>query len=270
MDAAALEAVRQAHETTLDPNRLVHVGIWRDELDEFSRRFYRWEVPELPPHVVEAIAAGVSDDMDGIGLADMPRLVAPGSLEVEIGAARLSDGGISVAVHTVWPGTTPEMIDWWFGWHLARTERYKLWHPQAHVFSQPKFDLSHVDGLTDRERYLGNTSWVDEYIGPFLSRLAITFHSPSDLGLTDDVLAAGGFGTAICAVTTDSDHGHQLANLVHAVRRTETGSEMKSRFVFGPGTPDFLAGPMIDHCWTEMTHLARFLPQLFAAAATPE
>ena len=57
------------------------------------------------------------------------------------------------------------MIDWWFGWHLARTERYKLRHPQAHFFAQPRLDLSDAPGLTDRERYIDNTSWVDEYIG---------------------------------------------------------------------------------------------------------
>jgi hypothetical protein len=264
MRAEELVALRSEHETTLDPDRLVHVGIWRDELDEISRRFYRWDVPALPRHVAVAIDAGIREDAGGIGLDDMPRLVAPGALALEDGAVRLPDGGISVAVRTEWPGTTPEMIDWWFGWHIARTERYKLWHPQAHVFTQPRYDLSGVGGLTDRERYVGNTSWVDEYIGPFLSRLAITFHDPADLGLTDAVLAAGGFGTAVCARTYDSDHGHLLAHLVHAVRRDGAGSEMRSRFVFGPGTPDFVAGPMIDHCWTEMTHLAGFLPELFA------
>ena len=75
------------------------------------------------------------------------------------------------------------MIDWWFGWHLARTERYKLRHPQAHFFAQPRLDLSDAPGLTDRERYIDNTSWVDEYIGPTPSRPAITFHDPSDMGL---------------------------------------------------------------------------------------
>jgi hypothetical protein len=59
------------------------------------------------------------------------------------------------------------MIGWWFGWHLATTERYKLWHPQAHSFSQPRYDLSTVRDLTDRQRYVGNTSWVDEYTGTF-------------------------------------------------------------------------------------------------------
>jgi hypothetical protein len=35
---------------------------------------------------------------------------------------------------------------------------------------------------------------------------------------------------------------------------------MRSRFIFPPGTPTFIGPPMIDHCWTEMTHLAGFLP----------
>ena len=28
---------------------------------------------------------------------------------------------------------TPEMIRWWFVWHLPSSERYKLWHPRDHI-----------------------------------------------------------------------------------------------------------------------------------------
>ena len=139
------------------------------------------------------------------------------------------------------------MIDWWFGWHLVRTERYKLWHPQANFFAQPRLDLSDVPGLTDRERYIDNTSWVDEYIGPIPSRLAITFHDPSDIGLDQSALKLAGYGTMVCALVTDSDQGNQLARLVHAVRATPWGSEMRSRFIFPPGAPDFIGPPMLDH-----------------------
>jgi hypothetical protein len=256
---------RAAHETTLDPQRSVHVGIWRDEHDRLTRTFFRWDVPELPADVRAAVAAGVREDVRGTGLGDLAELADDGPLALETGSARLDDGSIGVAVGTVWPGTTPEMIDWWFGWHLSSTQRYKLWHPQAHVFSQPRYDLAGVAGLTDRERYVGNTSWVDEYVGPFLSRLAITFHDPADVGLTPTVCDAGRIGTAVCATVSDSDHGHELARLVHAVRRRPWGSEMRSRFVFPPGTPDVVAGAMVDHCWTEMTHLAGFLPHLYVA-----
>ena len=261
MDAAELAA----HETHLDPNRHTHLGICRDEHDDLTRRFFDWDVPELPEHVKAAMAAGTRSDVEGMNLDTIRDLLAPGHLPLETGVARCPNGELSVAIHTSWPGTTPEMVDWWFGWHIATTERYKLWHPQAHYFSQPRYALSDVPGLTDRERYIGNTSWVDEYLGPFPSRLAITFHDPADIGLPFDDLETAGYGTAVCATTADSDDGVQRARLIHAVRRTDWGSEMRSRFIFPAGAPDLIGPVLVDHCWTEMTHLASFLPYLYAA-----
>lgn len=255
---------RSPYETVLDPHRSTHLGIWRDEADDISRRFYTWEVPTLSVECEEAIAIGTRSDTVGLDLTNITDLLAPGYLPLETGIARTPTGALSVAVLTQWPGTTPEMIDWWFGWHIASTNRYKLWHPQAHYFSQPRYDLSHVEGLTDRQRYVGNTSWVDEYISFLPSRLAITFHDPADIGLDPASLDEAGYGTVVCARVTDSDHGHELSRLVHAVRRTEDGCEMRSRFIFGQEIPDLIGPLMLDHCWTEMTHLASFLPRLFA------
>ncbi|MCU0270346.1 MAG: hypothetical protein MUF83_17110 [Acidimicrobiales bacterium] len=265
-----LEAARRAElETVLDAGRLPHLGIWRDEHDELTRAFFAWDVPELPGHVRAAVAAGVRDDVVAMGLDTVTDLLETGDLPLETGIARAPDGGFCVAVRTVFPGATPEMLDWWMGWHLARTERYKLWHPQAHLFSQARRDLSDEPGLTDRERYVDNTAWVDEYVGPIPTRLAITFHDPGRIGLPYDVLERSGHGTAICAVVADSDHGHELSRLVHAVRRHPWGSEMRSRFFFAPGTPELIAAPMLDHCWTEMTHLASFLPHLYVRVTAP-
>ena len=255
---------RAPYETVLDPLRATHLGIWRDEADDISREFFTWDVPVLSTVCEQAMAAGTRPDLVGLDLTNITDLLAPGYLPLETGIARTPTGALSVAVLTQWPGTTPEMIDWWFGWHITSTERYKLWHPQAHYFSQPRFDLSDVPGLTDRQRYVGNTSWVDEYVSFLPSRLAITFHEPADIGLGPDVLEAAGYGTVICAVVTDSDHGHELSRLVHAVRTTDHGCEMRSRFIFGPEIPDVIGPLMLDHCWTEMTHLAGFLPRLHA------
>ncbi len=251
-------------ETTLDPGRQVHLGIWRDEHDDLTRDVFTWNVPDLPRVAREAMAAGVRDDVEGTHAGNLGLLLEPGYQPLETGIARTPDGGLSVNVWTALPGATPAMVDWWMGWHLSSTERYKLWHPQAHLFSQPRYDLSDVPGLTDRERYVGNTSWVDEYLGPFAARLAITFHDPAEIGLPYDALDESGHGTAVYGVTTDSDHGTELARLVHAVRRTPWGCEMRSRFLFGPGTPDLIGPPMLDHCATEMAHLATFLPRLYA------
>ena len=237
---------------------------WRDEADDISREFYKWDVPVLSAECEEAIAAGTRSDINGLDLTNITDLLEPGYLPLETGIARTPTGALSVAVLTQWPDTTPEMIDWWFGWHINSTERYKLWHPQAHYFAQARFDLSEMTSLTDRQRYIGNTSWVDEYVSFLPSRLAITFHEPADIGLGRDDLEAAGYGTAVCAIVTDSDHGHELSRLVHAVRLTADGCEMRSRFIFGPDIPDVIGPLMLDHCWTEMTHLASFLPRLHA------
>ncbi len=50
--------------------------------------------------------------------------------------ARLSR--VMVACATDMPGVRPQMIDWWFGWHVSDHQRYKLWHPRAHTRTRPK------------------------------------------------------------------------------------------------------------------------------------
>lgn len=255
---------RAAYETELDRERAPHLGIWRDEHDSLTREFFKWDVPELPDSVRAAIAAGIRDDVEGMNLDNVRDLLEPGYLQHETGLAHCANGEGSIAVWTAWPGTSPEMIDWWFGWHIAKTERYKLWHPQAHYYTQPKYDLSDVPGLDDRERYVGNTSWVDEYIGPFNSRLAIKFHDPATIGLDRNSLEAAGYGTVVYATSHLSDDDSARGQLIHAVRRTPWGSEMRSRFIQPPGVVEFIGAALLDHCYTEMTHLASFLPHLYA------
>ena len=255
---------RTQHETTLDPARTTHLGIWRDEHDDLTRAFFNWNVPALSNDAEAAIRVGVREDVVGMNLDNVHALLEPGYLPLETGLARAANGEGSVAIWTAWPGTSPAMIDWWFGWHLTSTERYKLWHPQAHYFSQPQYDLSDLPGLTDRERYVDNTSWVDEYIGPIPTRLAISFHDPATIGLDDETLQAANYGTLVYATTAMSDDMRPGAKLIHAVRRTAWGSEMRSRFILPPGAIEFIGAPLLDHCYTEMTHLAGFLPHLYA------
>ena len=260
------------HETTLDPDRSTHLGIWRDEHDKTTKPFFDWNIPDLSEEIRNAINAGLREDIEGMNLENLRDLLEPDYLPLENGFAICSNGELSIAIKTSWPDSTPEMIDWWFGWHITRTERYKLWHPQAHLFAQPRYDLSNESGMTDRERYIGNTSWVDEYIGTLQSRLAITFNDPSEIGLDVDSLDNANYGTVICATTgsSDDESGAQKGRLIHAVRRTGKGCEMRSRFILPAGTPNLLGPLLIDHCYTEMTHLAGFLPRLHEFVKTTD
>lgn len=196
---------------------------------------------------------------------------------------RAEDGQVLVSCTTDMPGVTPAMVDWWFGWHLPETARYRLWHPKAHVRCRVKEDRSALSG--DRARYIGNVSLVDEYIGPSLKKLAIAFHPPADFGFPDDEAARS---TTICAATSDRVLKGHGGYLVHHVVKTAEGAQMRSGFWLGRishqlGLVNVLAGPWLNtprmrrvlvpdtmvldllmHCGEEMNHLARFLPGLHA------
>lgn len=197
---------------------------------------------------------------------------------------RADNGCVLVTCTTDLQNVTPAMVDWWFGWHLPFSERYQLWHPLAHKVAKVKEDRQHIQN--DRARYIGNVSYVDEFIGQRLMRLAISFYSPESFGL-DDVYKSG--ATAICAKTTDRILHSDGGSLIHFVVPTETGSEMRSAFWLGEiatnwpifnglmkpilntatvrkiVVPDQMSIDLLQHCAEEMNHLARFLPNLYAA-----
>ena len=251
-------------------------------------RYFRWEMSPLPDHVERALRQGKSGADDVLPRADVNRLLEPGYLPLETGYASLPDGTAHVAVLTQFPGTTGEMIDWWFSWHGIETERYKLWHPQAHLFSQMRYERTEVRGLTDRQKYIGNTAYVDEYVGPSIFRLAIAFHEPRDFGLDQHSFKVSGVSTAICARVGFSDRPIDSGYLIHLVRETAEGCEMRSRFWVGEANfraladrnpidrilktrfvrrmmiPRRLGRDLLVHCAEEMNHLASFLPALFA------
>ncbi len=272
----------------LDRKRRNHLGILRDELRGRSyERFFRWEMSSLPDHIEQALSDGEANPARGLARGEVNRLLERGYLPLESGYTTLPDGTAHVAVLTHFPGTTGEMIDWWFGWHGIETERYKLWHPQAHLFSQTRYQRTELAGLTDRQKYIGNTAYVDEYVGPEVFRLAISFRHPRELGLDQEAFKDAGVSTAICARVGFSDRPIDSGYLIHLMRDTANGCEMRSRFWMGElhlrslpernpvdrlldsslirrrVIPNRLGRDLLIHCAEEMNHLASFLPNLF-------
>jgi len=47
---------------------------------------------------------------------------------------RHPNGVYEVSAHTLMPGTTPEMVRWWFADYMQTSEHYKRWHPTAHLW----------------------------------------------------------------------------------------------------------------------------------------
>jgi hypothetical protein len=228
----------------------------------------------LPKHVVDALNHGPQAEPTLTPFEDAVCLLDEGYQQTENGSAETRDGGIEVAVRTDLPGVTPAMWSWWFGWHGSDPRRYKLWHPRAHVSAQWTDDSG--DG-----GFLGRASEVKEYLGSAFTRAAIRFIEPSAVGLqniADDEVA-------ICARLGSSDLPVDVGWLVHYVRPTPDGAEMRSRFWMGgrhvgvranfanritdaairPEADRQLPDPrdLLVHCAQEMNHLAGFLPALY-------
>ncbi|MEM7802004.1 MAG: hypothetical protein AAF633_22605, partial [Chloroflexota bacterium] len=83
--------------------------------------------------------------------ADMAK---PGYIEVENGYAQHPDGSFSINILTDMPGVTPAMWHWWFGWHGDSSDKYKLWHPPAHVSAVWE------DGRVGEVAYIGRNSHI--------------------------------------------------------------------------------------------------------------
>lgn len=209
-------------------------------------------------------------------------------LDIHDGVYKDKNSSYFVKCTTLMPAVTPLMIDWWFAWHLPDSERYKLWHPLDHVSSKLTQDRSNLN--SDKERYIGINSYVEEYIGKKYSKLCISFLDPKEFGLGD--LDADS-STAVCARVTDMETGVKIANLLHYVEIKDIGSEMHSYFWLGSNLEhdnklinffltylskiQFLKGSFINtklatdllrHCYEEMNHLVSFLPELYKDIGT--
>ena len=265
-----------------DPTRRPYLGYRDHDGDTPFGRYFTQEMAPLAEHAAQAVTVGALAPPLLTALEDAPDLL-DGEATTENGLTVDADGSIVVALRTPMPGVTPAMWDWWFGWHGSDSRRYKLWHPRAHLYAH--WDDGDDAGRRGRNRYVGRTSFVDEYLGSTLAKASIRFVAPAELGFDESRLTDQ---TAICARTGSSQFPVDIGWLVHHVRPTDDGCEMRSRFWLGgrhaaPRTPSPVldrvvpraanralrltarsAADLLVHCAQEMGHLAGFLAELHA------
>jgi hypothetical protein len=239
----------------------------------------------LPEHVTDALEHGWADPAKALNLEDANDLLEPGYLSLENGYARLADGKIHVACLTKMPGVNGRMINWWFGW-MINTTHYKWWHPQAHVWSDFEQGIEGRNNNPDDANYVGDAHLVHEIIGSETNKLRIEFKDPSEY-LDTSRFKVANVGTAICARPGYLDKPVKIGHMIHFIRDTVDGCEMRSRFWTGDieigipvlGAflgkimntrivrmkllPEILGKELLIHCAEEMNHLAGFLPDLF-------
>ena len=260
---------------------------------------------------VAAIPHPIANPNDILPLAQARKLLDPGDHAVENGWYAYPDGAGYVTSKTQFPGCTAEMIDWWFWWHSVEGERYALWYPYNHCNAQSTYatltrseftteakkdaktareiPLLERDDLPHRQRWLGSTHTVTEFIGPKEMKLRIEFKEPSYFGLGSwEELKEAGYEAAVCGILWDKAIPLKVGDMIHLWRRNENGLELRSRYYLAHevklhvlgfeisldrigallGTKKRQAGEKVAyeqflHDQTEFTNLASILPGLF-------
>jgi len=257
-----------------------NVGYSPEDFKKSYGKYYDETIAALAPHVQYALEHAPFPAGSLPPFSEVTYLENEGYTDLETGFSVEADGSIYAAILTAMPGVTPEMWDWWFGWHGSQDSRYKLWHPKSHVSAVWE------DGKTD-DAYIGRNSIIEEYIGDEFTDGLIQFKSPTEFGFSFDAVKDPSKAVYVCARLGHSKLPIDFGYLVHQVRAVEGGSEMRSRFWMGGkytivrkegifaelGTsflqkqkllPAGFGREIVTHCSEEMTHLAAFLPKLYS------
>jgi len=201
----------------------------------------------------------------------------------------LENGTLYSASLTKFPNCTPEMFEWWFWWHAIESERYLLWHPYSHVSADyTNREVLTSPGFSHRERYIGNTSLITEYLNEEKSDIEIDFIAPVDMGIDESLLKEANIKASACGYVYFAKPRVKLGSMLHLFKEVEGGCELISRYYVGDHMSAKVAGREIEfptflkkrllnksgtglqtayaqvvHDQIEYTNLASILPNLY-------
>lgn len=232
---------------------------WPEEKkDSPLYKYYERGIAPVPQELFERIMTEKFDDSKALLFQEKDRLFEEGYLPGEFGVFHLPGGGYQVANKTDMPGVTPEMFDWWFAWHGLDPLRYIIWNRDEHYYCKTRNpEIAKNEALSMKERYWHTTHDVKESMmeGAPVQDLVLHFLPPEEMGFDKEKLAAFS-GTIVCT-----------PGMVHFLRPTENGSELRTRFWFeDPDIPfdEMAARALLVHNVKEYTHLAEILPEVYA------
>ncbi|MEY4762357.1 MAG: 2,4-diacetylphloroglucinol specific hydrolase PhlG, partial [Pseudomonadota bacterium] len=233
--------------------------------------------PMDPAHAVPPTVEGLND------------LIAGRTPTADSGYCLLDGPTMYVQSRVDFPGSTPEMFEWWFWWHTLDRLRYMLWFPYSHIQATVADPARCADeSLSYAERVYDNPHHVVEFIGPERFEGGIRFLDPSRLGIDMAGFHAAGYrASASGLLEVPGVGGITVGLMLHIVRPVADGMELLSRYYLGthpalqrfPGaaqaamllekggmTRDKLEAMGYElsvHDMTEWNNLARILPGLY-------
>lgn len=250
-------------------------------------KYYYLEPDPMNPVVLQAIREPLAEE-DCLAPEDIAQMFRPGYDHVPLGW-RNWDGGSYATMYAQIPGVTTDMVCWWFTWMFVPPTsvprehgnlRYKLWHPTAHFDHYPADEASWAQ-LTDetipiRRRRRGVREVAMERVdagATAYKTLDMRFRDYSELALPqecwDYIEAAGTLNilandhNVTLQFFRDTSYGCEI------ILRTWRGFHLddEGRIVPTPGyatpTPEHVKDDIL-HTLTEMPHLAKLLPGLYA------
>jgi len=242
--------------------------------------------PLSPPDAatLAAIDAGPVDPSLTVSIGDVDRLLDPAPLPVETGWCFRSDGVGYVAVRTPMPGVSAEMVEWWFDWHPRDPDRYRAWHPLAHVGNSLEPPASR-----GAKRHWGAVHHPVEDVGTGVVHARIAFLPPRAIGFSTDALDDPRVATIVCGFVGDDKLRLRHSVMAHVFLATDEGLVLRSHFWLGAAVRPFLAAPLASpigwaannrlvrrlslpralprslatHCAEEYANLGALLPELY-------
>jgi transposase-like protein len=184
-------------------------------------------------------------------LEEVDRLLEPGYLAMETGYSRLPNGQMHIAVLTRMPGCKGKWIDW-------------LFHSGQNGL-KARNELNKNDLLFSRnikkklKNYIVRNLFGKSIIEGKLLKYRAEFEDPSLI--FDPVKLSNAGVSSVTSVKSYRPDGTLQGRIVHVVRDTDYGCEMRSRFWFDSDTEED-ARIKMEHYISEHSYLADSLKKL--------
>ena len=268
----------------------------KEELALSYSKYYYVPFTPMNPLVSQILAAPV-DPATCLTVQDAEKLFLPGYLENELGYCIFPDGTGYAASYVFMPGVTIDMIEWYMNWQFiqppsvpkeAGNIRYKIWCPGKH-WDTGGSDEDSNQRHAGRGKYAGmslaeRSHYANDYMvhkSPIDDNEA-TINSASSINPIKEFRVSPEIAKyAAEGYCCGASHSGLFSN-IHYYRYNKLlgGVELRSRYWYGwglnengvivsnqanmpPQNIEEIKGCCI-HNIEEYTHLASFLPQLYA------